>query len=200
MKKFLNSALLRTLCTLIIGGLLVVFHQDAPTWLVISIGVLFIIPGAISVLLYLLNSPATEEEKPSPMGLLMGIGNVILGTLLVIYAEKFVEASMYIVGALLIIAAMIQIHSLWRCGKRAVGLPSIAYALPLLLIILSALIIAFPAFFAGLPFVILGCGWIAYSLLELVILFQFSKAARGEDPATSLTASAPVEEVEATEV
>ena len=49
--KLLNYGLIRSICALIVGILLIVFPTDVPKYLVMAIGCLFIIPGLIFLLL-----------------------------------------------------------------------------------------------------------------------------------------------------
>ena len=50
--RTLSNSILRSACSLVIGVLLVVWPETAMIYLVITIGVLFLIPGLISLLGY----------------------------------------------------------------------------------------------------------------------------------------------------
>lgn len=51
--KTMNYSLIRTVCALIIGLVLVLWPDAAVQYLVITLGVLFLIPGFISIISYL---------------------------------------------------------------------------------------------------------------------------------------------------
>ena len=57
MKQFLQNLLVRALCTLLVGILLIVFNADIARWIVILSGIVFIIPGAVALVSYLRRDP-----------------------------------------------------------------------------------------------------------------------------------------------
>lgn len=61
--KTMNYSLIRTVCALIIGLVLVLWPDAAVQYLVITLGVLFLIPGFISIISYFAAKP---EQGVSP--------------------------------------------------------------------------------------------------------------------------------------
>ena len=103
MKKF-NNSVLRSAFAMILGFVLVLWPEAAVTYLVITIGICFIIPGIFSLLNYFTREKV--EGEPSPMFPIDGAGSILFGAWLVIMPEFFVNILMYILGALLVIAGV----------------------------------------------------------------------------------------------
>ena len=76
--KFIGSYVFRSMCALLIGLLLIVKANEMPVVLVMLIGALFLLPGLISVCVYLYSFFRTDAVvKPSFP--LMSIGSIFLG-------------------------------------------------------------------------------------------------------------------------
>ena len=62
--KSLNYALVSSLCALVIGILLVTWPDVAVSYLVITIGVLFLIPGLVGLFSYLALLNKSKADAP----------------------------------------------------------------------------------------------------------------------------------------
>ena len=102
--KRINNSVLRSAFAMILGFVLVLWPEAAVTYLVITIGICFIIPGIFSLLNYFTREKV--EGEPSPMFPIDGAGSILFGAWLVIMPEFFVNILMYILGALLVIAGV----------------------------------------------------------------------------------------------
>ena len=101
--RSINGAVLRSAFAMVLGFVLVL----AITYLVITIGILFILPGLFAILSYFTRPKNENGEKP--MFPIEAAGSVLFGAWLVIMPEFFVNILMYVLGALLVIAGVQQL-------------------------------------------------------------------------------------------
>ena len=113
--KSLNGSVLRCIFAIVLGLVLVLWPEAAVTYLVITIGICFIIPGLFSLLNYFTREKV--EGEPSPMFPIDGAGSILFGAWLVIMPQFFVSILMYILGALLVLAGAQQLISLVSARK-----------------------------------------------------------------------------------
>lgn len=170
--KSLNSSILRCVFAIILGLVLILWPEAAVTYLVITVGVCFILPGVFSLLNYFTREKV--EGQPSPMFPIDGAGSILFGAWLVIMPQFFVSILMYILGALLVIAGAQQIISLISARKWSI-VPFGFYIIPVLILITGIMILAYPFGAATNTFVIFGIACLIYGLSELVNWYKFRK-------------------------
>ena len=85
--KRINNSVLRSAFAMILGFVLVLWPEAAITYLVIAIGICFIIPGIFSLLNYFTREKV--EGEPSPMFPIDGAGSILFGAWLVVMPEFF---------------------------------------------------------------------------------------------------------------
>lgn len=168
----LNSSVLRCVFAIVLGFILIVWPEAAVTYLVILIGICFIIPGIFSLLSYF-TRPKTEGEA-TPMFPIEGAGSIIFGVWLVVMPHFFVNILMYLLGALLIIAGVQQIMSLVSARKWSL-VPFGFYVVPVLILIVGVAILAYPFSAAANTFVIFGIGCLFYGVSELINWYRFRR-------------------------
>ena len=93
MKK-INNSIIRSAFAMILGFVLVLWPEAAVTYLVIAIGICFILPGIFSMLSYFTREKV--EGEPSPMFPIDGAGSALFGIWLVVMPQFFVSILMYI--------------------------------------------------------------------------------------------------------
>lgn len=170
--KSLNSSILRCVFAIILGLVLILWPEAAVTYLVITVGVCFILPGVFSLLNYFTREKV--EGQPSPMFPIDGAGSILFGAWLVIMPQFFVSILMYILGALLVIAGTQQIISLISARKWSI-VPFGFYIIPVLILITGVMILAYPFGAATNTFVIFGIACLIYGLSESVNWYKFRK-------------------------
>ena len=168
--KRINNSVLRSAFAMILGFVLVLWPEAAVTYLVITIGICFIIPGIFSLLNYFTREKV--EGEPSPMFPIDGAGSILFGAWLVIMPEFFVNILMYILGALLVIAGVQQIAMLVSARKWSM-VPFGFYVMPALILLTGIMIIAYPFGAAANTFVIFGVASIFYGIIELINWYKF---------------------------
>ena len=130
--KILQSSVFRAICAIAVGIMLVKYPGNTVTWITIAIGVLFLLSGIISVVVYVhtLKQVAKQEVMPDgayltdaegnrmtiikPTFPIVGIGSLILGLLLALTPNVFATALMYIIGGILILGAINQFMNLLK--------------------------------------------------------------------------------------
>ena len=164
--KGLNGSVLRCIFAIVMGLVLVLWPEAAVTYLVITIGICFIIPGIFSLLNYFTREKV--EGEPSPMFPVDGAGSILFGAWLVIMPQFFVSILMYILGALQ------QIYSLVSARKWSI-VPYGFYIIPALILITGIMILAYPFGAAANTFVIFGVACLVYGISELINWYKFRK-------------------------
>ena len=120
MKSFSNYSLISSLCSLAVGILLVAMPDVAAAYLVITIGMLFMIPGLVGVATYLMALRRGETSSHSLFPL-VAVGSILFGLWLVIMPNFFIEVIMYILGVLLVLAGLNQLAFIVNvCNKCTV--------------------------------------------------------------------------------
>lgn len=171
MNKF-NSATLRSALAIFLGFILVLWPELTATYMVITIGILFILPGIFSLLSYFTrNRNERTADRRFPIE---AAGSILLGIWLVIIPEFFVKFLMIVLGALLVLGGLIQIISLIQARKWTL-VPWGFYIIPVLILITGVLILANPFNTAISTFVIFGIASIIYGFSELINSFKFRK-------------------------
>ena len=92
--KILQSSLFRAICAIAIGILLIKYPDNTVTWMTVAIGVLFLLSGIISVIVYVNARKHVAEYKitdaegntvvgtDKPTFPIVGVGSIILGAML----------------------------------------------------------------------------------------------------------------------
>lgn len=175
--NYIHSSILRCTLGIVLGFVLVLWPEMAMTYLVITIGILFILPGIFSVISYFIHEKNEFEDKP--MFPIEGAGSILFGAWLVIMPEFFVSILMYILGALLIIAGVQQIIFLAR-ARKWVSVNGGFYIIPVLILLAGILILSYPFETAANTFIIVGAASIIYGITELVNNYKFRKKLKEE--------------------
>lgn len=172
--KALNYSLLSTICALIIGVLLVVWPDVAMNYLVISIGVLFIIPGLTGIFYYYSTAKSRKEQGIKTIFPVHALGSMLLGLWLMIMPDFFVKSLMYVLGILLVLAGLSQLLKLISV-RNMVRVPFIMYVFSILILLAGMLVLFNPFSAAAIPFMILGISAIFYALTDLLRLIKYKK-------------------------
>ena len=140
--KIFQSSIFRAISAIAIGILLIKYPDNTVTWMTVAIGILFLLSGLISVIVYVNARRNVSEYKitdaegnviagTQPTFPIVGVGSLILGALLALTPNVFITALMYIIGGILILGAINQYMSLVnarRYGKVGFGIKPMAPA------------------------------------------------------------------------
>lgn len=170
--RTINNAILRSAFAMTLGFVLVLWPEAAIIYLVITIGILFILPGLFAILGYLTRPKNEDGEKA--MFPIEAAGSILFGAWLVIQPEFFVNILMYVLGALLVIAGIQQLISLISARKWS-HVPWGFYLMPTLILITGVMILAYPFEAVANTFIIFGVTSIFYGACELINWYKFRK-------------------------
>lgn len=167
--RTVNSSIVRCVCAILVGILLVAWPETAIVYLVIVIGALFLVPGMYSLLGYLMKGRQLGMRFP-----LVSVGSALFGLWLMISPAFFVGILMYVLGAILVFAGISQIVSLLSARSFA-NVPVGYYISPVLILLAGLLVLVNPFAAASIPFIILGVSCIVYGVSALVNHLRFRK-------------------------
>lgn len=170
--KTINSTLLRSIFALVLGLILILWTELAIIYLVMTIGVLFIIPGIISLLSYF-----TQKKEPLKRKTIFPIesaGSILFGIWLLIMPDFFVNILMYIFGTLLLIAGVHQLITLFIARKWSI-VPWPFYIMPILIITSGIIMFTYPFEVVTNTFILFGATSIFYGVCELINWLRFRK-------------------------
>ncbi|NDV83587.1 HdeD family acid-resistance protein [Bacteroides sp. 51] len=166
--KHLNYSLIRIVFALIIGLVLVIWPDTASDYLVITIGILFIIPGLIGLIGYFTSNKTEGQRFP-----LEGLGSLLFGIWLVLMPDFFANLLMYLLGIILVLGGAQQIYSVY-IARRWTTVPLGFYALPVLTLLGGLFILFNPVEARNTAFLIIGIMSIVYAVTELINWFRFT--------------------------
>ncbi len=191
MRNF-NYYALSSICALIIGVLLVVWPDVAVRYLVVTIGVLFMLPGLIGIFGYFATAKRREEAGIRATLPVSAIGSVLLGFWLMIMPDFFITILMYVLGALLVLGGLSQLFN-FISVRNITKVPFIMYMIPVLVLLAGIMVLVNPFQAAAVPFIILGISSIVYALTDLFRLIRYKKKVL--DKEVEIEDITPIEEI-----
>ena len=182
--KILQSSVFRAICAIAIGILLIKYPDNTVTWITVAIGILFLLSGVISLIVYVNARKNVSEYKitdaegnvitntEEPTFPIVGVGSLILGFLLALTPNIFITALMYIIGGILILGAINQYMNLLNArkfGKIGFGY----WVFPSLVLLIGLYVIIKPMEPASMAMLILGWCSLLYGVTELINSIKF---------------------------
>lgn len=181
--KILQSSVFRSISAITIGCLLIKYPDNTVTWITVAIGILFLLSGLISLIVYVHARKNVSEFKimdseghviagEKPTFPIVGVGSLILGAMLALTPNVFITALMYIIGAILILGAINQFMNLVnarRYGKVGFGY----WVFPSVVLLIGLYVIIKPMVPASMAMLILGWCSLLYGVTELVNSLKF---------------------------
>ncbi len=186
--KILQSSIFRALCAIVVGAMLIKNPDSTVRGITIAIGVLFLVSGVISCVVYFnARIHSTENEIYDANGKLIsggkptfpivGLGSTILGFVLALMPSAFVTSLMYVLGAILILGALNQFLSLVQTKKIA-RLSLWYWLCPTLVLLTGVYVMVKPMETASLPLLIIGWCLLFYGVTECVNAFAIHRCKR----------------------
>lgn len=167
--KGISYSFLRTVCALVIGMVLVLMPDQAGDYLVITVGIIFMVPSLVSLIGYMAQKVENRGRFP-----LEGVGSLLFGLWLVIMPGFFADLLTYVLGFILLLGGLHQLVSL-SMARRWMPVHAGFYVLPTL-ILLSGLAALFnPTGVRSTAFVIIGVTALFYAVSELLNWFKFMR-------------------------
>ena len=181
--KILQSSVFRSISAIAIGCLLIKYPDNTVTWITVAIGILFLLSGLISLIVYVHARKNVSEFKimdseghviagEKPTFPIVGVGSLILGAMLALTPNVFITALMYIIGVILILGAINQFMNLVNArkyGKVSFGF----WVFPSVVLLIGLYVIIKPMVPASMAMLILGWCSLLYGVTELVNSLKF---------------------------
>lgn len=161
--KLIHSYLFRSLCTIMIG-LLLILNPDTPIVLIQVIAALFAVSGLFSVTNYLITRFGKSNVRPAVP--LAGLGSLLFGIVLGMYPDAFLQFLMYFLGGMILLLGFSQLVSIFHYRKVA-PIRWTVFLVPVLIIVAGFVVLVHYRQVASLPFVILGVCCIFHGLSDL---------------------------------
>ena len=214
MMKILQSSVFRALCAIVIGVLLVKYPQDGVTWLTIAIGALFLLSGIIALLAYwqakrhageytITDQQGRVVRGGQPTFPIVGAGSVILGLVLTLSPNAFVNGLMYMLAAVLILGGVTQLMAL-VAARRLGSIPFGYWVMPSVILLVGLFVVLKSTESAELPLQVLGWCSMLYGVVELINalkIYRVRKASEIKEVASEISEATEVSEnVEYSEV
>ena len=181
--KILQSSVFRAISAIAIGCLLIKYPDNTVTWITVAIGILFLLSGLISLIVYVHARKNVSEFKimdreghviagEKPTFPIVGVGSLILGAMLALTPNVFITALMYIIGGILILGAINQYMNL--INARKYGQVSFGFwVFPSVVLLIGLYVIIKPMVPASVAMLILGWCSLLYGVTELVNSLKF---------------------------
>lgn len=168
--KTMNFSLIRILFAIVVGLVLVLWPDAAASYIVITVGVAFLIPGIISLFSYFGRKSSTNGK--SPRFPIEGVGSLLFGLWLIVMPDFFADVLMFLLGFILMMGGVQQIASL-SMARRWMPVPGIYYLVPSLILIAGIIALFNPTGARNTAFIIIGISSLVYSVSELINWFKF---------------------------
>ncbi|MDO4425707.1 MAG: DUF308 domain-containing protein [Planctomycetia bacterium] len=167
--KTMNYSVIRGICAIIMGVLLVTWPESAIVYLVIAIGAMFLVPSLFSLVGYFV-----KGREGGMMFPIVSLGSLLFGLWLMVSPAFFVGILMYVLGAVLVFAGISQIARLIN-ARGWTQVPIGYYIMPVLILLAGLVVLINPFAAAAVPFIILGASCIVYGITDIINLIRFRK-------------------------
>ena len=131
-----KGGIYRAVLAILLGLALLIWPADALKYVVMLIGIVFL---AIGIIAFIISSRNREEHQRS-FAPLSGIGSVILGLLLVCLPSTFATVFMFLLGFILVVAAVGQFVTL-AAARQFGRIAPVSFLFPVLILIVGIVIL-----------------------------------------------------------
>ena len=183
----LRNKLIRALCLLLTGILLVCVSDEAPRWITIFIGILLSLSGLVSLFSLLRKDVGRRELYLYPV---LGVVTLALGLFMVLRPTLFNTLLLFLLAGLLVLVGLIQAYSRIRMQRMGIQISWATYLVPLLTIGAGIYVFLCPGEASSVPFIILGAAYVMHAAMEIwstLDLHRWQKEHKEEFEATKTT-------------
>lgn len=159
----------RSLTTAAIGILLLALREQAMPFIVMCLGVLFMLPGIFTLTLFIIPKLRRYGGDGSSAVIvpIMAVGSLVLGLWMFLQPAFFVTILMWLLGGVMVVMGGTQLVNL-LVAKRRVKVSFFLFLLPLLILMTGVIVLLNPFEAASIPFIILGVGAIIAALSDMI--------------------------------
>lgn len=165
-----KGALSRAILAIIVGLVLVIWPGVALKYIIMIIGAMFLVTGLIAFVV----SNRNREDHRRSLVPFSGIGSMALGLLLLCLPSVFTTIFMFILGFILVFAAVGQFVSLAAARQFGVVSP-VSYLFPVLILIAGIVVLFDPFKSAESVFILFGITAIFYGITDLMNQYTIRK-------------------------
>ncbi|MBQ4082818.1 MAG: DUF308 domain-containing protein [Bacteroidaceae bacterium] len=169
----MSTQIVRCISVLLTGILFLILGDSALSLLITIVGILFMVPGIVSLVTYFLH------RSLHPIFPFAAAGSFLLGLWLTVSPTFFVSIFMYVLGGVLVALGVYQLAILFT-SSRLLPVAWPLYLFPTLVLLLGLFVFFNPFEAASLPFIIIGIGCIISAFNDLVAIYRSSKSRKGE--------------------
>lgn len=186
-----KGAVYRSILAIILGIVLVVWPGTALRYIIMLIGVLFLITGLIA---FIMSNRKREDHRKSLIPF-SGIGSMALGLLLLCLPSTFATIFMFILGFILVIGAVGQFVTL--AAARQFGYVSpVSYLFPVLILIAGIVVLFDPFKSAESVFILFGITAIFYGVTDLLNQYSIRRMRKANEEKEKIVKMDGVQDVE----
>lgn len=186
-----RSAFYRAIMAIILGVVLVVWPGAAQRYIIMFIGAIFLAIGLMSFIV----SYRNRVEHPRSVGSFSGAGSIILGLLLLGMPSVFVMVFMYVLGFILVLAAVGQFASL--SALRQLGNVSpVSYVFPVLILIAGLVVLFNPFHTAEGVFILFGLTSVFYGVTDLINQYSLKRMRKANEDKEKIVRMGGVDVIE----
>lgn len=161
----MNVQIVRCISVLLTGVLFLTLGDSALSLLITFVGILFMVPGIVSLVTYFLH------RSQHPIFPFAAMGSFLLGLWLAVSPAFFVSIFMYVLGGILTALGVYQLATLFT-SARLLPVAWPLYLFPTLVLLLGLFVLFNPFEAAALPFIIIGIGCIVSAFNDLVAIYR----------------------------
>ncbi len=172
----LRGGIYRAVLAILLGLALLIWPGSALKYVVMLIGVMFLTIGIISFII----SSKNREEHQRSFAPLSGVGSIILGLLLVCLPSTFATVFMFLLGFILVLAAVGQLVSL-SAARQFGRVSPLSFLFSLLILIVGIVILFDPFSSAESVFILFGITTVFYGVTDLINQFTIRKMRRASE-------------------
>lgn len=171
--KSSSFAVIGCLCVLAVGILLIAYPGVVANYLVVTIGILFLIPGVIGMYSCLRTLLKQEEDKRKVVApLIVSVGSLLFGLWLIIMPQFFIGIMMYVLGVVLVLCGLSQLIR-FVSVRQSCHVPFLLYVIPVLEFSVGLVVLFNPFATAEVPFIVLGAAFVVYALTDLLRILRY---------------------------
>lgn len=189
-----KGAFTRAILAIVVGAVLVVWPGVALRYIVMFIGAMFLITGLFAFIV----SNRNREDHRRSLVPFSGIGSMALGVLLLCYAKSFTTIFMFILGFILVVAAIGQFVALATARQYGAVSP-VSYLFPVLIFIAGIVVLFDPFASAEGVLIFFGIAAIFYGITDLInqsVIRKMRRNAEEQERIEKMETEPEVEDVE----
>lgn len=179
----INYSFIRAIFALIIGLVLVCTPDDSTKYIVMTIGILFLVPGIIVLIGYFASknnktvAAFSEEQKAVALYTrfpIEGLGSTLLGLWFIISPTFFANLLIIVLSIILIVAGLEQLYLL-SVARQWKKVHYSFYIIPLLILGTGVYSLLNPSIIRNTILIIIGVTCLVYAVSELANWFLFMR-------------------------